>query len=190
MLNLENIFMLDLFLQQDKALFLFINHLPHNFLFDTFFGFMTLIGYLGAVWVTISIYLYTRNKPKFKRLLKTIIIADLISLVLVEWLLKNIVARPRPLVDIPTAIVPFDFYHSFSFPSGHAVMSFAAAFILAHEYKKLKWFFWSLAFLISFSRIYLGKHYPSDVIVGGIIGVLIGIISLKFDSLKKATAGR
>lgn len=101
------------------------------------------------------------------------------TLIIAEWFLKNIIARPRPKIEIPTAIVPFDFYQSFSFPSGHATIAFAAAYILGREHKKSKWLYYSLAMLISFSRIYLGKHYPSDVIAGTFLGLLIGYLSIR-----------
>lgn len=171
--------MLDFLQKQDTALFLLINHLPHNFFLDTFFGVITFSGYLGIAWIVISLLLYFRNKKKYRRLLFLIFLTDLISIIIVEWILKNMIARPRPSVSIAEAIVPFDFYHSFSFPSGHATIAFAAAYILGRQYKKLKWLYYFLAFLISFSRIYLGKHYSSDVVGGAVIGFLIGFGSYK-----------
>lgn len=164
----------------DSQIFIFLNHLPHNLFLDTLFGFITFVGYLGGIWIVISLLLYFKNKKKYEKLLKLIFLIDILSLIIGEWFLKNIIARPRPKIDLPGAIVPFDFYHSFSFPSGHAVMSFAAAFVLGRVHKKSKWLYYSLAMLISFSRIYLGKHYPSDVLVGAVIGLLIGYICHKF----------
>lgn len=133
----------------------------------------------------ISFYLYFKNKIKFKKLVKAVVIADILTLIIGEWFLKNIVARLRPRLEIPTAIVPYDFYQSFSFPSGHATIAFAAAYILGQEHKKLKWLYYFLAVLISFSRIYLGKHYPSDVLTGALIGLFIGwcCINFKFHPL-------
>lgn len=170
-------------LSVDRQLFVFINRLPHNFFLDTFFGFVTFLGYLGMIWVGISLYLYFKQKNKFKKLLATVVLAYILSLILGEWLLKNIIQRPRPQFDIAGTIVPFDFNRSFSFPSGHAVISFAAAYILGREHKKLKWFYYLLAIIISFSRIYLGKHYPSDVIGGALIGLFVGIFSHKISKL-------
>ncbi len=171
--------MFDLLQQQDSALFLFINHLPHNLLFDTFFGFTTFIGYFGVVWIIIALYLYIKNKTKSKKLVQAIVISNILAIIIGEGILKNIFARPRPQIDISTAILPFDFYHSFSFPSGHAIIAFAAAFILGRGHERLKWFYYLLAFLIAFSRVYLGKHYPSDILAGAVIGLLIGFSSSK-----------
>lgn len=166
-------------LRLDEQLFLIINHLPHNIFLDTLFGFITLVGYFGGIWIVISLFLYFKNKIKYKKLVVSMLTVDVITIMIGEWFLKNIIARPRPQIEIPATIVPFNFYHSFSFPSGHATIAFAAAYILGREQKKLKWFYFSLATLISFSRIYLGKHYPSDVFAGVLIGLLIGFGSYK-----------
>ncbi|MGL4875433.1 MAG: phosphatase PAP2 family protein, partial [Clostridium sp.] len=93
--------------------------------------------------------------------------------------MKNFFMRPRPcwidssvnlLISIPT---------DFSFPSGHSMCSFAAATVLYSMNKKIGIASLILAFLIAFSRLYLFVHYPSDVLVGSIIGILLGIISVK-----------
>jgi undecaprenyl-diphosphatase len=71
-------------------------------------------------------------------------------------------------------VLPFNFAQSYSFPSGHAAASFVAAYLLSKKDKKRAWVYYVVALLISFSRIYLGKHYPSDVLAGALIGTLIG----------------
>jgi undecaprenyl-diphosphatase len=90
--------------------------------------------------------------------------------------IKNIVQRPRPchtvngmkiLQDV-RELVPCG--SGFSFPSSHAVNSFAAATFLTHFYRKWSRIFYSYAIVIGFSRISVGVHYPSDVIGGAVIG--------------------
>lgn len=115
-------------------------------------------------------------------MLISVILASFSSFVLSELILKNLIQRQRPQYEINTTILPFDFYHSFSFPSGHACIAFAAALVLSKYNKQKKWLFYLLAFLISFSRIYLGKHYPSDVLAGAILGLIIGKLSFKITS--------
>lgn len=156
----------------DRSLFFFINHLPHNFIFDTFFGFFTFIGYIGAVWILLGINLYFRRK-KDKKILLPILLAGFLS-TFIELVVKNYIARLRPQYTIPGTIVPYDFYKNYSFPSGHATMSFAGFYVLAKLDKKNRYLYLLLALIISFSRIYLGKHYPSDVVAGAIIGLGIG----------------
>lgn len=179
--------MLELIKEYDIQLFLYINHLPHYLFLDTFFGFLTFAGIYGGIFLIFAFILYLKNKKKFKKLVMALLNAEIFYIILVEMILKNIIVRPRPQLTIADVILPYDFSQSFSFPSGHATMAFAAAFILGREYKKYRWLFYLLAFLISFSRIYLGKHYSSDVIGGAILGVLIGIISIKITNKINST---
>lgn len=163
----------------DTQLFLSINHLPHNLFFDLFFGFLTLIGSEGIIWLAIAAFLFWQRKDK--KIFLPVSLAFFISIT-VEFLLKNLIRRPRPQFVVPTTMVLIDFTHSFSFPSGHAMLAFACAYILGIIDKKNTFAYYLLAVLISFSRVYLGQHYPSDVLAGAIFGVLIGFLSLKIVS--------
>ena len=73
---------------------------------------------------------------------------------------------PLPLVDVPA---------TYSFPSGHATVSFACATILTFAIPRLVVPLYALAALVAFSRVYVGVHYPSDVVVGAVLGILIAI---------------
>ena len=127
----------------------------------------------------IGITIFILEEIKDKKGLLALILSGIITLFLVELGLKNIINRARPEFVIPGIIDIFDKTNSYSFPSGHATMAFAAAYILAKKHKKWAFHCYLLAILISFSRIYLGKHYPSDVIVGALLGLFIGFISIK-----------
>ncbi|MBI3954803.1 phosphatase PAP2 family protein [Candidatus Gottesmanbacteria bacterium] len=171
--------MIEYLFSYDKTLFYLINRLPHTTLSDIIFGAITLAGYFGFIWFVAGFIIYFREKKRDRKFLFSLIIIEFLS-TLVEIIVKNMVGRLRPQFVLTGVIEPFDFYHNFSFPSGHAVISFAAAYVLARKKPKMKWLFYSLAVIISFSRIYLGKHFPSDVIAGAIIGLGIGYISTKF----------
>ena len=73
-------------------------------------------------------------------------------------------AEPKALVSVP---------HDGSFPSGHAATSFAAATILAFAFPRLWPLLFTLAAAIAFSRVYVGVHYPLDVVAGAVLGVLV-----------------
>lgn len=73
---------------------------------------------------------------------------------------------PEPLVHLPVTN---------SFPSGHATVSFACATVLALAVPRLRAPLFLLAALISFSRVYVGVHYPFDVVAGAVLGIAIAI---------------
>ena len=171
--------MIEQLFQFDKNLFLFINHLPHSVFLDSFFSLLSFARYFGAVWFTILILLFIWKEIKERDALWALLLASGITLILSELALKHLIARLRPEFSIPGAIVVFDKTQSFSFPSGHATIAFAAAYILASYHRKFAKWYYLFAALISFSRIYLGKHYPSDVLGGGVLGIGIGIASMK-----------
>jgi membrane-associated phospholipid phosphatase len=87
--------------------------------------------------------------------------------------MKDIFKRKRPAESYPDLISPYRNVTGRSFPSGHTSLVFATAASLAIRYKK--WYVtvpaYTYASLVGYSRIYLGVHYPSDVIAGSIVGV-------------------
>lgn len=167
------------FIQLDSALFYFINHLPHNLSLDLFFSFLSLVGNWGILWIFIIAALLVWEEVKDRKGFYALILAILTSIVTSDMILKNIFQRFRPEFLLSNVIVVSDMSKSFSFPSGHTTIAFAAAYILAREHKRWAWGYYLVAFLIAFSRIYLGKHYPGDVLGGIVLGTLIGFMSLK-----------
>jgi len=88
-------------------------------------------------------------------------------------LLKPIVHRTRPGDAYPNEIFPNSATHGGSFPSGHTTLAFATATTIALENKK--WYIVVPAYIwagsVGYSRMYLGKHYPSDILAGTVIGI-------------------
>lgn len=96
---------------------------------------------------------------------------------LIAFFLKIIIGRARPIffeaLDL-TGFFPFTWDWAFnSMPSGHTVASFAGFVMLGMLAPKIKWFTWSFATLIGISRVCFGAHWPSDVILGAFIGMVV-----------------
>ncbi len=145
---------------------------------DFLFPIITHLGDMGFVWILTSvILLFFRNHRKTGI---TMIIGLILGLIIGNIILKNLFGRLRPfevaegvnlLIKAPTDA---------SFPSGHTLASFISATILFKNYKKAGICFWFLAILIAFSRLYLYVHFPTDVLFGGVLGVIIANLSLFF----------
>ncbi|MBU1975321.1 MAG: phosphatase PAP2 family protein [Nanoarchaeota archaeon] len=97
-------------------------------------------------------------------------------------LLKLGIERIRPFLTLDVS--PILFEQTFSFPSNHATVAFAAIPILYFLFKQVKYLFLAFAILLAYSRIYLGVHYLSDVLAGVLLGLLIGYFMWYFKDQK------
>lgn len=157
--------------------------LPHPLLVDIIFNFFSLRGVFAVIWlVGLILFLkYHEHEGKFSKLL---FVGLLSTTILINFIIKNIIDRPRPLslspyvasaVDsIPFLFISHTYPSDYAFPSGHASLAFCAAFIFAHFYKKQSVYFYSVAAIVAFSRVYLGFHYVSDIFFGALFGLFIG----------------
>ena len=91
----------------------------------------------------------------------------------VEYPIKYYFRRRRPFVDVVQAIAVGKKPGTFSFPSGHSAAAFAGAWLLRRHYPRLALLWYTIAGMVGFSRIYLGAHYPGDVLSGALSGTLI-----------------
>lgn len=151
-------------------------HWIHSSLTCGFLDFLmpeiSLLGDGGAIWILAALALICVKKYRRYGL---ILLAGLALGVLTgNVVLKHLAARPRPCwlepgVQLLTAC-PADY----SFPSGHALSSAVGASVLTMTDRRFGWAAIPLAALIAFSRLYLFVHFPSDVLGGIVLGVLIG----------------
>jgi undecaprenyl-diphosphatase len=112
-----------------------------------------------------------RRPPIFLQVAIADLAGQLISYGLKQWIGRvrpnDVYASPKPLVHAP---------HDGSFPSGHATVSFACATVLAFYAPRAAPAFFVLAAAIAWSRVYVGVHYPLDVLGGAVLGVAIALV--------------
>ncbi len=164
----------------DTQLFFFINHLPHVGFIDSFALFLSGIGEAGIVWFVIGAFLIFREESKDQRLFIPLGLTGGLAWSITELILKPLVARLRPSSALDVATVIGGFPLGYSFPSTHATFAFALVVILAYKEPKWKTGLFTLAFAIALSRIYLGHHYPIDVVFGGMLGWCIGMLVVRW----------
>ncbi|WP_405353978.1 phosphatase PAP2 family protein [Ruminococcus sp.] len=142
---------------------------------DTFMALMSFLGDKGLIWIAIGLTLCFFKKTRATGVM--VLCAMVLGLLLGEFGIKNIICRPRPFVTYPELIVNGPMPSGYSFPSGHTTSSFAAATVIFIRSKKLAIPASLLAFLIAFSRLYNCAHYPTDVICGAVLGIVLAIIT-------------
>ena len=124
----------------------------------------------GIVWITLALVLVHRKATRKEGIALG---AALLAEVLInELLLKQLFARPRPFLTVEGLQLLIRAASSFSFPSGHTASSFAAAYVLTRVFGKKGAWAYLFAALVGFSRIYVGIHYPSDILCGALVGTL------------------
>ena len=152
-------------------------HMGSNPILDSLFLIITKLGDLGFIWMLFGIVLLVNKK--YRLLGALVLLALALTTVEVE-LLKHLVGRPRPFVVFPIDPVLVSEAPMTSFPSGHTAASFAAAIMLGYGLPKYKNYFLGLAVLIAISRLYLAVHFPTDVLIGAIIGSVTSVLILYF----------
>lgn len=164
-------------LQLDGGLLIFIQEsCVHPFL-TPILTFITHLGDRGYLWIAITVLLLLFKKTRKAGF--ACLIALLCSGLIDNVILKNAVARMRPYDALDGVKLLIERQKDFSFPSGHTGTGFAVAGVIFFSTKR-KYGIPILCFagLIAFTRLYLGVHYPTDVLAGVIIGLLLAYFSV------------
>ena len=130
----------------------------------------------GWLWYAVIVCLPWAGGPVGTSASVRMIGVGMVNLV-VYRIIKRWIARPRPFRTCPGIRACARSLDEFSFPSGHTLHSVAFSLILTVYYPMFALFVWPFTVLVAVSRIVLGLHYPSDVIVGALIGALTAAVS-------------
>ncbi|MCL4302944.1 MAG: phosphatase PAP2 family protein [Anaerolineae bacterium] len=157
----------------DVRLFLAVNHLPHNWLTNGVMTTLTIAFNGGMAWLAGLFGAVLLNRRRHRRVFLQVAPPLWFATLIVEYPIKYYFRRRRPFIDIVQAITVGRKPGSYSFPSGHSAAAFAGAWLLTRHYPLLAPVWYVLALLVAFSRIYLGVHYPGDVITGSLLGTVL-----------------
>lgn len=184
--------MLDWLIAADSTAFVYLNDQLANPVFDVVMPVVTDRWFLRGIFAVIILLLLIFGKKRGRIMavfcIATVALADQLS----AQLIKPMVMRIRPCHVIQSVHLLVDCSQGLSFPSSHAANTFALATFLTACYPRTTWYLFAFAALVSYSRIAVGVHYPFDVIVGAIVGVVSGLtiiylhhlMSLRFNFMR------
>lgn len=174
--------------QWDRELFVYLNTLNAGFL-DNFWLLVTQIENWIPLYLIIFIVFWKRLTKKKAILAIILTLSTLVTTLALTGFVKSVVGRLRPsnTPELETLIRVLQTPTDFSFWSGHAATSMAiTVFIVSVLKHKTRWsyLFFIWPFLFTTSRIFVGVHYPSDLLAGAVVGTVVGLFFYKlFPSL-------
>lgn len=127
-----------------------------------------LLTSLGGTYAHVILILALAMTPSTRHIGFKLGLVQVVVTAVVQGI-KRKASRIRPY-DAHTQVIPLRTEKDFSFPSGHTAAAFSSAVTLSSMQTQIALPIFIMAFLVAYSRIYLGTHYPSDVIAGSIIG--------------------
>jgi len=174
----------------DTDLFYFINRCLQNKIFDILMPFITTSEYwripLFAGFLALAIFGKKRGTETFFLCLITLLLSDGFT----NYILKPLFHRPRPFEVLENVHLLVKAY-GYSFPSSHSVNMFSMAMAISYVWQKI-WIsilVFSIAFIVGFSRVYVGVHYPFDFLIGIPIGIFCTFLGIQVFKTIKNWAG-
>ncbi len=161
----------------DYYLFQKINNLAgHSWLLDRIAIFFADF-FIYILVILLLLFLLVGFKEAEKKKNRLMVLFALVSAIIARYFFTEIIrwfySRPRPFQEHQvTQLLGHDY--TGSLPSGHAAFAFALAMVVYFYNKKLGWLFFACAFLIGLARIFVGLHYPLDILAGAVIGMFSG----------------
>jgi len=162
----------------DVYIFYMINSGIHDTFFNILMPIITNLG-LYSFWIFICILLAIFGGKKGRNVALICVVALVIGYFAAE-ILKIIFARPRPF-EVLAGVNLFGIETEYSFPSTHATEVFIGCTIIGKKYGYIVPLM-CLAVLVSISRVYLGVHYPSDILGGALLGLVISLLILHYEA--------
>jgi len=170
---------MDLLTGIDQSIFWFLNTTTANSLLDRFMPFITERDNWFLLYIFLFFFLCLKLGKEGRVAAILIILAVTLADQTTSSVLKPLFERLRPCHELEAVRLLVGCGGKYGFPSSHAANFFAAATVFSLYFPRYKILYLVIAFLVAYSRIYVGVHYPSDVIAGAIIGVMFAFILCK-----------
>ncbi|MCH8741804.1 phosphatase PAP2 family protein [Patescibacteria group bacterium] len=154
----------------DLFIFQQINQFVFKWLWlDTFAIFFA--KYFGYILVILLVLFLFKNFKKYWQMVVSALLAAILARLVIVEIIRYFLPRARPFVENSINVL-INHSQESAFPSGHASFFFAIATIVYFYNKKAGIFFFLASFLIGLARVFSGIHWPSDILIGALVGIL------------------
>jgi len=159
----------------DLFLFKIINNLAGKWVFLDFLGVFFAKYSEYVLWLILVCLVLIKFKKYWK-----MIVEAMVSGILARFVITNIIrwiwSRPRPFNILENINLLLPQKTEPSFPSGHASFYFAISTVVYLYNKKLGYLFFAVTFLMGLARVFVGYHWPFDILAGAVIGIFSGLV--------------
>lgn len=167
--------MLESLASLDQALFIFFNVTLANPVTDLVMPIATSDLYLRILYGAAMILLLVKGSPRLRWLVLFSVVVLVFTDQLASSFLKPLIARPRPCHVLGDIHLLVGCGGGKSMPSSHAANAFGQAALFSLCVRRIKWYLWAFAAVVAMSRVFVGVHYPGDILAGALLGVGVGV---------------